>query len=679
MAAMGGMKKNRFSALPRGLAPTLIAWIIAATGLVATAFAHDDVRGRPHFKGPPASPTAVMRAVEAGTQSAQSLANLSNVTCAGGFADIYPCQNIDLLAFVPLADMESGGALGGANDIWGWSWTDQTSTREFALVGLKDGTAFVEITDPVNPVYLGKLPTHTGASTWRDIKVYADYAFIVSQASGHGMQVFDLTRLLTADPNTAPHGFTDDAQYSGFGNAHNIVINEDTAVAYAVGTDTCSGGLHMIYIFDPLNPTFAGCFSGDGYTHDAQCVIYRGPDAEHWDKEICLNSNEDTLTIVDVTDKAAPVQLSRTPYPGDGYTHQAWLTPDHAYLLLGDELDELDFGHNTRTRIFDVSNLEVPFVTSSYDSTVAAIDHNQYVKGNFAYQANYRAGLRVLEIIDGTVPQLSEVAFFDIYPDNDDADFNGAWSNYPFFDSGVVIVSGREQGLYILGPNLPTGEPPSLISLAPGQDAPVSGTEPITIEATDVEDDPSDLTVEWRVDAGTWQTAAYYQAGNNWTASWDTTAVANGARILYARVTDLAGHTDQVAHNVTVDNPVVDGAPTNVAITEPADGSTVSGNLKIKTTAEDDVGVTEVKFFARIQGGAAKSLGVDTDGSNGWSTRWNTNKETNGDYALWVVATDTASQSTQSDTTTVTAGSGGESGPAGGKKCHPKKDPDCTR
>ncbi len=672
------MKKKRFSALPRGLAPTLMAWIIAATGLVATAFAHDDVRGRPHFKGPPASPTAVMRAVEAGTQSAQSLATVSNVPCAGGFADIYPCQNVDLLAFVPLADMESGGALGAANDVWGWSWTDQDSTREFALVGLKEGTAFVEITDPVNPVYLGKLPTHTDASTWRDIKVYADYAFIVSQAPGHGMQVFDLTRLLSADPNTAPQSFTDDAQYNGFGGAHNIVINEDSGFAYAVGTNTCSGGLHMVDISAPLNPAPAGCFGDDRYTHDAQCVIYRGPDGEHWGKEICLNSNEDTLTIVDVTDKAAPMQLSRTSYPGDGYTHQGWLTPDHAYFLLGDELDELDFGHNTRTRIFDVSNLEVPFVTSSYDSTVAAIDHNQYVKGNHAFQANYRAGLRVLEIIDGTAPQLSEVAFFDIYPDDDDADFNGAWSNYPFFDSGVVIVSGREQGLYILGPNLPAGEPPSLISLAPGQGARVFGTETITIEATDVEDDPPDLTVEWRVDAGAWQTATH-QPGDFWTSSWDTTGVANGAHVLYARVTDSAGHSDQVAHNVTVDNPVVDGAPTNVAITSPADGSMVTGNIRIEATAEDDVGVIQVEFFAQIQDGAATSLGVDTDGGNGWSSRWNTNKETNGVYALWVVATDTASQSRKSDTTTVTAGSGGEDGPAGGKKCHPKKDPDCTR
>ena len=67
----------------------------------------------------------------------------------------------------------------------------------------------------VNPVYLGKLPTHTSSTTWRDVKVYNNYAFIVSEAGGHGMQVFDLTRL--RDVANPPETFTEDAHYDGFG------------------------------------------------------------------------------------------------------------------------------------------------------------------------------------------------------------------------------------------------------------------------------------------------------------------------------------------------------------------------------------------------------------------------------------------------------------------------------
>ncbi len=275
------------------------------------------------------------------------------------------------------------------------------------------------------------------------------------------MQVFALTRLLTADPNAADTPFTDDGQYNGFGNAHNIVINEDSGYAYAVGTSTCSRGLHMVDISTPTVPVFAGCFGGDGYTHDAQCVIYNGPDPDHRGREICFNGNGDTLSIVDVTDKADPVQLSRTTYPGGGYTHQGWLTPNHEYFLLDDELDERISGHNTRTRIFDLADLDSPVLSGFFDNSTSAIDHNQYVKGNHSFQANYQAGLRILEILDPRTAHMSEVAYFDIYPNSDNPNFNGAWGTYPFFDSGVVVVSGIEQGLFILGPNLSGGPPPT--------------------------------------------------------------------------------------------------------------------------------------------------------------------------------------------------------------------------
>jgi choice-of-anchor B domain-containing protein len=101
-----------------------------------------------------------------------------------------------------------------------------------------------------------------------------------------------------------PVTFANTAHYDDFGSAHNIAINEDSGFAYAIGTGTCSGGLHMVQ--NPASPTNAGCYSGDGYTHDTQCVIYNGPDADYQGAEVCFSSNEDTLTIVDVSNKAAP-------------------------------------------------------------------------------------------------------------------------------------------------------------------------------------------------------------------------------------------------------------------------------------------------------------------------------------------------------------------------------------
>ncbi len=394
-------------------------------------------------------PATAVRQIEETGNVAMALTNdpppPAVTTCSGGMAGTYPCSNVDLMSFLALADI--GG--GEANDIWGW--TDSSTGKEYAIMGRTNGTSFVDISDPVNPIYLGNLPPHAANSTWRDIKVYADHAFVVTEANNSGMQVFDLTQLRSvASP---PATFSETAHYSGFLDAHNLAINEDSGFAHAAGTNDCGRGLHMVNIQTPASPTSAGCFSADGFTHDAQCVNYDGPDPDHQGKEICFNSNVDTLTIVDVTNKASPAMLSRKDYSSSRYAHQGWLTEDHAYFLLGDELDEKNNPDvtNTRTYMWDVSDLDDPDLIGFHDSTTTATDHNQYVKGNYTYQSNDQAGLRILDITDIANGNLIEEAFFDIYPGSDSPSFNGSWSNYPFFDSGIVIVSGIEQGLFILG------------------------------------------------------------------------------------------------------------------------------------------------------------------------------------------------------------------------------------
>jgi hypothetical protein len=198
------------------------------------------------------------------------------VPCVGGVANTgsvsYPCSNIDLMSFIPLANMTIPGVTTSTpkgNNIWGWTYQDG---REFALMGLNIGVAFVEITDPVNPVYIGILPAHNLVySNWRDVRTYKNHAYVVSEATSHGMQVFDLTRLLNV--SSMPMRFSATARYAGFTSAHTIEINEATGFAYAVGTTTYAGGLHMVNINNSSNPIFAGGYGGDGYTHECQCVL----------------------------------------------------------------------------------------------------------------------------------------------------------------------------------------------------------------------------------------------------------------------------------------------------------------------------------------------------------------------------------------------------------------------
>jgi choice-of-anchor B domain-containing protein len=371
---------------------------------------------------------------------------LGPTPCVGGFAGPYPCARVDLAAFVPIDNI--GG--GRANDIWGW--VDPGTQKEYAMVGRTTGTSFIDISDPGAPVYLGTLPPHTTSSTWRGIKVYANHAFIVSEAAGHGLQVFDLTQLRSAD--TPPVTFSETAHYGGFGNSHTVAVNEETGFLYAAGTNTCAGGLHIIDVRNPGAPAFAGCFSADGYTHETQCVRYVGPHAAYAGREICFNSNENTLTVVDVTNKSAPVMLARKTYVGRGYTHQGWLTPDHQYFLLDDEKDEANLKTNTRTHLWDVSLLTAPRVIGIHEGASTAIDHNLYIRGSHAFESNYRSGLRVLDTTRVASATLREIGFFDVHPEDDQPAYSGTWSNYPFFPSGVVVVSNIERGLFVLRPNL---------------------------------------------------------------------------------------------------------------------------------------------------------------------------------------------------------------------------------
>lgn len=152
---------------------------------------------------------------------------------------------------------------------------------------------------------------------------------------------------------------------------------------------------------------------------------------------------------MDVEDKRDPVMLSRSAYPNVAFAHQGWLTEDHQYFLLGDELDELRQGIPTRTIIWDVRDLDHPIVIGQYFGPTNATDHNLYIRGELVYEANYKSGLRVLDGREVAAGRLEEIAFFDIVPDGEEG-FGGAWSVYPFFPSGNLVVSGMEQGLFVL-------------------------------------------------------------------------------------------------------------------------------------------------------------------------------------------------------------------------------------
>lgn len=381
------------------------------------------------------------------------------VRCAEGEAAGFSCEGVDLLSFLTI-DALGGRAGETVSDIWGW--TDPQTGREYALIGRAGGLVMVDVSNPSEPSVRGIIEANPSIA--RDIKVYADHVFFTGDgAQNHGLIVFDLTRL--RDLTEVGAVLEPDAVYEGIASAHNLAIDTESGFAYALGAsgggETCGGGLHMIDIRNPIEPTFAGCYTDTeglifaGRTHDTQCTVYRGPDADYYERQICFASNETALRIVDVTDKQNPVPIAAASFPAQAYIHQGWLTEDHRFFYLDDELDEL-IGNTERTRtlIWDLTDLDDPTYAGDLLGPDAATDHNMYVKGDRLYQANYEAGLRVVDISSPTEPV--EVGHFDTTPYGPNPPgFSGAWSVFPYFESGTIIVSSITEGLFVLRPDRP--------------------------------------------------------------------------------------------------------------------------------------------------------------------------------------------------------------------------------
>jgi choice-of-anchor B domain-containing protein len=365
------------------------------------------------------------------------------------------------------------------SDIWGW--TSPNTGDEYAIVGTSSGVAFARVTDPVNPVFLGLVPT-TDTSTirnfWWDIKTYNNHAYWVTEVNGAGVAIFELTQLDGMGAESADFTLTEDARYDGEGyiRAHNISINEETGFAYLTGAsknpgidpDFTDDGVIILDLTVPLAPVEVAQIRNID-SHDAQIVSYIGPDVSHQGKEIAVifNGTDLEVGIYDVTDKGDIKTLSITTYDGASFTHQGWLTGDQEFMLMGDEEDEL-FGisdpknpnlpKTARTYIWDIRDLDLPVMSGTFDSPAASIDHNLFIKGDRVYQAHYTAGIRVLKIDkddDGMV-SLSEMAHMDTEPRLPNKKMNhnlnifvGPWGIYPFFDKGKIIASDGLNGLII--------------------------------------------------------------------------------------------------------------------------------------------------------------------------------------------------------------------------------------
>lgn len=374
--------------------------------------------------------------------------------CDGGTAGAFPCEGIDVLARVPFP----GPSAALASDVWGW--TDPDTGRRVAMLGMDVGTAFFDLENPACPQSVGFLPASGDRSAWRDIETFGPYAYIGSEAEGHGVQIVDLRRL-PREPGATLVEL--DGHFLDVGGSHTVSIAPERGLLAINGSrdGDCDDGLLLARLDDPLRPQVAGCADQLGRTHDAQCTAYRGPDPDHEGADICIvaNGRGGRVIVLDVSEPSAPSEISRFDYgaaareqggAGAAFAHQGWLTDDHRTFVFGDELDETEQGVPTTTFLVDVEDLDAPQLLGLHEHDTSAVDHQMYVAHGRLYQANYTAGLRVFDLSEVRDGRLVEVAFLDVFPIHDQRVFLGAWSIYPWFDEGIVAVSNVFAGLEVV-------------------------------------------------------------------------------------------------------------------------------------------------------------------------------------------------------------------------------------
>jgi choice-of-anchor B domain-containing protein len=388
---------------------------------------------------------------------------MATADCVQGSAGQFPCRNVDFLAQVSLNQFSSRPA--SASNVWGF--VNRNDNREYAVVGLHNGAAVVDLTDPANPREVVTIPGN--ASPWREVKIYQSfdaagnrwhaYAYVTTEAPNSGLQVIDLSGLpatatlaTTLSDTTTQHT----AYISNIDYATNTALPGAEAFLFIAGSNVAGGAWRAYSLANPAQPQLlATAPPGSQYVHDAtSLLISDGRTAQcaagHDPCEVYVDFNVNTVDLWDVTEKAAPLMLSSTTYSDASYTHSGWPTADQRHIFVHDETEEINRGLFTQIYTMNVDDLRNPFIVASYQGPDTSTDHNGYVKNGFLYVSHYRRGLVVF---DASEPEeLREVANLDTFlaPAGNSAGTDGAWGVYPFFPSGTVVITDISNGLLVL-------------------------------------------------------------------------------------------------------------------------------------------------------------------------------------------------------------------------------------
>ena len=353
-------------------------------------------------------------------------------------AQVYPSLNINLLSRLNPEKDTTG--VDGRKYSGCWGWVQTAKNREYAIVGTSSKTYFIDVTNPTSPIISDSIIAARKGCTWREMKTYQNYCYIVSDdAPPNSFQIVDMQYL----PDSV-HLVYEGTSY--FERCHTLFIDKDKmycgAVTYTVGG---TESMHVYSLATPTAPVLIRKLAQDvpsiGVVHD----MYVNNDTV-----FASCGGQGLFVIKLMPTNTFSLIASYTSYPYAGYNHSSWLTDDKRTMVFADEVPT-----GLPTKVIDVSNITGISLTDTIRSNFGATAHNPYIIGNkWCWLSSYQDGIYLYDISNPSNTTI--YGFFDTHPQHGVNDnfitnaYRGNWGAYPYLKSKIIIACDMQNGIFIL-------------------------------------------------------------------------------------------------------------------------------------------------------------------------------------------------------------------------------------
>lgn len=350
-------------------------------------------------------------------------------------AQTYPSLNINLLAHLNPEKDATGTDGRKYSGCWGWAQTNKN--REYAIVGTSSQTYFIDVTNPTSPVIVDSVKAKHAGCTWRELKTYQNYCYIVSDdAPPNTFQIVDMQYL----PDSV-HVIHNGTTY--FERAHTIFIDNDKMYCGSV-TDVSGSGYSTMRVYSLATPT-APLLIRKLEQDINNTIIDVVHDMYVRNDTVYASCGYKGFHILNLTaSNTFSLMQSFTGYAYSGYNHSSWQTDDRKTMVFADEV-----GAHLPAKVIDVSNFNNITLVDTIRSSYTATAHNPYIVGNrWCWLSSYQDGLYLYDISNPSNTTI--YGYFDTQPQTGTTNYSGNWGAYPYLPSKIIIACDMQNGIFIL-------------------------------------------------------------------------------------------------------------------------------------------------------------------------------------------------------------------------------------